>query len=380
MSRHSIHRRDGPRGVSWYAIVHLGKDDVTGKQLQKRMSAPTRKELERKISELVERTERGRPARDSNQLVKAFMADWLDAIAPTVKGSTMRTWRSRCDAWIVPQLGDRRLSSLKPADVNRLIATMMDAGRSRQAAHNVFSTLRSALNMAVKWGLLASNPCNGVRPPRVITEEMKTWSAAEARTAIAHSADDARMGAFWRLALTTGMRSGELVGLRWQDIDLERGLISVRQAIVRGEQGRYIVSTPKTARGRRAIAISPSDVAALRIHRKAQLQRRLGADTWNDSDLVFCDGKGDYLRSTPITRAFNRLIAEAGLPTIRIHDMRHTAATLMLASGEHPKIVSERLGHSSISITLDRYSHVSESMQRDAANRLEALLERAVND
>jgi integrase len=359
--------------------VELSRDPATGKRRQKHVSGTTRKACEAEIALVIARDGEGKPVVDSSQALSSFLEEWLDLVRPTVKPSTMRTWRSRCDAWIIPQLGHRRLRDISPADVNRLITTIIASGRSTSLANAVFSTLRTALNHAVKWELISTNPCRAVTPPRMDTEEMRTWSASEAAKAIEHSATDDRFGALWRLALTTGMRIGELIGLRWVDVDLTRGIVVVRQTISRGEQGQYIAGAPKTARGRRSIAIGPADVEALKHHRTAQVAQRLQSEKWESNDFVFCNGHGAILRSTPIDRAFARLVRDAGLPTIRIHDLRHTAATLMLENGIHPKIVSERLGHSGIQITLDRYSHVSDNMQRDAATSLEAMLATARN-
>lgn len=377
MSRHYIRKRNGKRGVTWEATVELSRDPATGKRRQKYVSGPTRKATEAKIAAILARDVEGKPASDSNQLLSAFLAEWLDIVRPSVKGGSMRAWRSRIKVWIAPHIGNRRLRDLTPQDVNRLMATMLAAGKSQSYANAVYSTLRTALNHAVRWELITSNPCSAVKPPKMDTEEMQTWSPEEVAIAIEHLADDPRFGALWRLALTTGMRVGELVGLRWADIDLDRGLLSVRQAVARGEYGEYQIDTPKTARGRRSISISPADVQALKRHRAAQNEERLRAAEWEDNDLVFCNGRGRILRSTPIDRAFRRLTKETGLQKIRFHDMRHTSATLMMFNQTNPKVAAERMGHSSTRILLDRYSHVIPTMQEDAAAKIEDLIENA---
>jgi integrase len=380
MTRHNIHKREGPHGVRWHACVSLGMDPLTGKQRQKRLSAPTKRELEGKIAELLVRVREGQPATDSTMPLATFLDQWLASVAASVKGGTLRTWRSRCRIWLVPELGAVRLKELTPRHVDRLMQRILAAGRSPSLANAVHGTLRTALATAVTWGLLSRNVCQSVTPPRMATPEMQTWSADEAAVAIAAAADDHQFGALWRLALTTGMRQGELLGLRWSDVDLERGVLSVRQTYARGATGALEVSTPKTARGRRSIALSTDDVAALRRHRTWQLEARLAAPAWREHDLVFCDRLGEPAHPNLLVKRFAQLIRQTGLPRIRFHDLRHSAATLMLASGEHPKIVSERLGHAHIGITLDRYSHVSETMQRDAAERLDGLLKRAAGE
>jgi integrase len=236
--------------------------------------------------------------------------------------------------------------------------------------HNV---LHRALDQAVKWQLLARNPCDAVDAPREAAPETATWNANEARAFLA-AAVGHDLVALFTLALHTGMRRGELLGLRWQDVDLDRGALAVRRTMTRGQDG-LAFGEPKSAAGRRALALPAPCVDALRSHRVRQLERRLqlGA-AWQDTDLIFERGDGTLLHPNTVTYAFQHVAAHAGVPRIRFHDLRHTAATLMLANGEHPKIVQERLGHADISMTLNRYSHVSMDMQRDAADRLAALL------
>jgi integrase len=210
---------------------------------------------------------------------------------------------------------------------------------------------------------------------------MQTWTTEQARSFLSVVSDD-DLAAFWYLALYTGMRRGEMLALRWSDVDFQRGQLAVRRTLSRGEEG-LVISEPKTKAGRRSIALPEPVIVALRAHRSQQLKRRLalGAD-WIDLDLVFDRGDGTIMHSNNVTHAFPRIVRRVNstlpqdrqLPAIRLHDLRHTAATLMLANGEHPKIVQERLGHADISMTLNRYSHVTTDMQRDASDRLAKLL------
>jgi integrase len=208
-----------------------------------------------------------------------------------------------------------------------------------------------------------------------------TWTAEQALTFLAFTASD-DLSAFWQLALYFGMRRGEMLTLPWADVDFERGAISVRRTLTRGEDG-LMFGEPKSAAGRRSVAIPPALVASLGAHRARQAERRprLGP-AWQDHDLIFERGDGTVLHSNNVTHAFPRLVkglnntipADEQLPVIRLHDLRHTTATLMLANREHPEFVQERLGHFGISMTLNRYSHVTMDMQREAADRLERLL------
>jgi integrase len=171
------------------------------------------------------------------------------------------------------------------------------------------------------------------------------------------------------------MRQGELIALHWEDVDLERATIAIRRSRTRDAEGNHIIGEPESAAGRRGIALAPSAVAALRRHRAQQRERMMQCrDVWQERGLVFDRGDGSMLTPEAIRGRFDRLIARHGLPRIRFHDTRHTAATLMMAEGIHPKVVSERLGHSKVSMTLDRYSHVTPAMQREAAERMERSL------
>ena len=213
-----------------------------------------------------------------------------------------------------------------------------------------------------------------VTPPRAAHREMQTLSPEQAR-AFLDAAQGDRFHALYVLALSTGMRQGELLALRWQDVDLDRGTVQVRGSLQRTPAG-LTLTEPKTAASRRQVGLTPSAVAALRRHRVAQTEERLRfGSVWQDNGLVFCNEIGEPIDATHVTvRPFRRLLERAGLPQIRFHDLRHTAATLLLGQGVHPKMVSEMLGHTQIAITLDLYSHVTPTMQRQATDAMEAVL------
>jgi integrase len=234
--------------------------------------------------------------------------------------------------------------------------------------------LHRSLALAVRWRLIPRNPCEAVEAPRPTPPEMRTWTAAQAHAFQAGTADD-ELHALWRLALMTGMRRGELLALRWADIDLGRGALAVRRTLARGKDGLR-VNEPKSASGRRAIALPASCVTALKRHQRRQTERMLkGAEAWRHDDLVFDRGDGSLLHPNVAYETFRRRAARLGLPVIRFHDLRHTAATLALARGIHPKVVAERLGHRDVGLTLNRYSHVSMDMQREAADRIDEALD-----
>ena len=234
--------------------------------------------------------------------------------------------------------------------------------------------IREALHHAVRWRLLAVNPADAVTPPRVERREMSVLSPAQA-VALLVQARGTEFEAPITTALYSGLRLGELRGLRWRDLDLDTGRLSVIQSLQKVPGGGVVARQPKTHRSRRSVSVPAALVGVLREHRHSQVEARLVAgDAWEDADLVFTDALGRPLSETRLRWAFWRLLREAGLPRIRLHDLRHTMATLMLAAGEHPKVVSERLGHSTVSITLDTYSHVLPGLQAAAAERLAVTL------
>lgn len=369
----SIQKRVGKRGVTWTALVDLPRDPVTGKRRQKRISAKTKKEAERLLNQAINELQNGSYIEPSTATLAEYLDRWLEAAAPTVKPNTIDRYRRIAERKINPVLGSIPLSKLSPLAIQDFYAGLLAGGLSPSTVALHHAILHRALDQAVKWRLIPHNPANAVDTPRPNPPEMQTWTAEEARAFLNATAGD-KHAALYVLALHTGMRLGEMIGLRWGDIDFERGTLAVRRTVTHGNAG-LTIGTPKTAAGKRSIALPAPCLAALRSHRAAQAARRLQlGPAWQDGDYVFDRGDGTFLHPNVVGKAFQRHVERAGLPRIRFHDLRHTAATLMLANGEHPKIVQERLGHSDISMTLNRYSHVSMDMQRDAADRLAALL------
>ena len=276
---------------------------------------------------------------------------------------------------VVPRIGNVRLDQLKPMTLSSLYTDLLAGGRrsgtgglSARTVQYIHRIVSNALSDAVRWNLLAWNPASRVDAPRVEMKEMRTWTAVDVRRFLAGVADD-RLFALWLLLCTTGMRRGEALGLGWRDIDFAGGNVAVRRQLVEvNYELRY--SEPKTARGRRSVALDPYTVGALREHRDRQRKERTDLGALDPAELVFTKLDGTPLQPQNVSQAFGNIIRRDGLPTIRLHDLRHTAASLMLAAGVHPKIVSERLGHAGIQITLDRYSHVTAGLQAEAANVL----------
>jgi integrase len=360
-------------GNSWTAIVDLPPDPATGKRRQKRVTARTKRDVELQVAALIQAGQTG--FTDAGKLsIRDFFDRWMNATAPTLRAATVRRYRDLARLHIVSVIGHLRLAKLTLGDVQRLYADRLAAGLSPTSVRHLHSLLHRALADAVRWGLIVRNVTDVVDAPRRSTPEARTWSAPDVNAFLASAAGD-RWEALWRLALLTGMRRGELLGMRWTDVDFDAGALAVRRTLSRGSRSKLEPGEPKTASGRRRISLPASAVESLRRHRRYQVELRLaGGPAYEDADLVFATELGRPIHPNSLNYRFRRLIEQAGVPAIRFHDVRHTCATLLLSEGVHPKVVQERLGHADIAMTINLYSHVSPDMQRDAADRLDAIL------
>lgn len=361
---------------AWAVVVSLGTDPGSGKRLRRwYYGYATKQDAEQAVTKLLKAKDEGAWIDPSRLTVGGFLVErWLPAIEHTVRRSTFRDYASVIDTHIVPALGALRLQRVGPADLNRLYAAMLGRGLSPARVRRVHVTLHRAFSAAERWSLLPRNAAKLADPPKLRRAEMKTWTAEQLRAFLGHVREDRLYGA-WHLAAFTGMRRGEVLGLRWGDLDLEAAVLRVVQTLV---SVGYVVSVsePKTARGRRSVDLDAGTVAVLRAHRARQLSERvaLGLGRTGAEDLVFSRPDGSPLHPDGFTGAFDRHVKTAGLPRVRLHDLRHTYATLALTAGIHVKVVSERLGHASVSITLDTYSHVLPGLQAEAAEKIAGLV------
>ena len=287
--------------------------------------------------------------------------------------ATAEQLRSESDE--ASEITKNTLATLLRRQGQRRAVDDMAEGLSRRSVNYVHTILHRAFKDAVRWGRLARNPADAADPPRASrkADDFQTWDAATLRTFLAGSRDsDDRLHALWVLIATTGMRRGEALGMRWSDVDLDKGRLSVVQTITQ-TRSKVVIGEPKTASGRRSIALDEATVGVLRDHRKAMLEERMlvGPD-FADEGLVFHHPDGACLRPDAVSAQFLRRVEKHGLPRLTLHGLRHTWATLALEQGIHPRVVQERLGHSTIAITLGIYSHVSPTLHDEAANLVAA--------
>ena len=358
--------------------------DPTGKVVRRAVYGTSREQAARKLRDALGRRDAG-IASPGSETVAAFLAAWLEGARPTLKPRTAERYDEQIRLHLVPLLGRRPLARLAPEHVQGAYASLLARGLSPATVRRSHATLHRALEQAVRWRKVPTNVAGLVKAPRVAHRDMTVLTPEEARQLVAAVAGD-RLEALYTLAVTAGLRQGELLALRWSDVDLDRGTVAVTAGLVRvykprgadrqeGEPRSHLELTePKTERSRRRVELTGIALEALRRRRVAWAQERMAAaNVWQDRDLVFCSPTGGYLHAARLTEQFTALLLRSGLPRIRFHDLRHTAATLMLRQGVHPKVASEMLGHATVSVTLDLYSHVTETMQRSAAEALNSV-------
>ena len=372
------------RGKNSYSIaISLGKDANTGKyKYQWTTVKGTKKETEKRLSELLHQLDNGTFIKPGKTTLAEYLERWLKDYAwPNLAPRTAEGYQYIVRSHLIPSLGQVPLTQLKPEHLQRLYSEKLSTGRfdgkgglSKRSVQYIHVTLHKALKNAVKLGMIGRNPADAVEPPRPQHHEMQTMNESDIHIFL-ELAKSTPYYALFYLALFTGMRRSELLALRWCDVDLLLCQLSVTRTIHQLHNGDIIFQQTKTDKSRRMVSLSPSTAIVLREHRELHEKMRQSLDlTLTDEDLVFCQIDGKPLLPDSITHAWMKLARRTGMKGIRLHDARHTHASLMLKQGIHPKIVQERLGHSSIQITLDTYSHVAPGLQQAAANRFDDIV------
>lgn len=355
-----------PNG-SWAATINLGTD-VNGKRVRKWVYGKTQKDVVDELTRLRSQKQDGTLKPATKHTVAEFMQQWLDTSASLrVRRTTLINYRQHVKLYIAPVVGSLKLEKLSPINVMSIYAKMAEKGLSSRTQQLTHTILRRALKMAVKWRLIVQNVCDAVDRPSAQRHEATFLDVADAGKLFTAVKGD-RLEALYVLAITTGLRQGELFGLEWQDIDFAGNTLSVRRAL-KTVKGESYTEEPKTARSRRQVALPAIAIEALHDHRRRMMTEGRAGDA-----RIFSLADGNPLTCDFVRRqSMLPILKSAGLPVIRFHDLRHTSASLLFAAGEHPKVVQERLGHSSIQITLDTYSHAIPSMQTEAAKKMDAM-------
>src|SRR5215218_6799496 len=335
------------RGSTYSYWLDIGPDPLTGKRRQHTKGGfRTKHECQAALNEAISALRSGTLVQPSRQTVASFLVEeWLPAVRMAgLRDSTWASYRMNVEKRLAPK-----------------------------TVRYIHSILHRALRDAVRWGYVVRNVADAADPPKAKTPEMRVWSPAQLRAFLDHVRGE-RLYAAWLLAATTGMRRGEILGLRWGDLDLDSGRVAVRRPRILVDY-QVQVAEPKTAKGRRSLALDPVTVAALRAHRVRQAEEKLAVGgRYRDSELVFTGPDGTAVHPERFSDWFRQRVRAAGLPRIRLHDVRHSYATAALAAGVPAKVVSERLGHANIAITMDTYSHVLPGLDEQAAGQVARLI------
>jgi integrase len=393
------------------ACPHCGGElvDVHERRQRSHSGFRTQKAAQAALNRAMTALATGEFVEPSKLTVREYLVtEWLPSIEASVRPSTFGSYKMICERYIVPRIGTVRLQKLGADAIGKLYADLLADGKvkrpkdehnpqaegetshpaataeetepkkhplSPMSVRHIHACLHRALADAVRRQRLARNPADAVDPPQVKASgrhELSTWTAEEVKTFLDATADD-RLGGLWRLMVSNGLRRGEALGLQWKpDINLESGRLSVRRALV---SAGYVVKTvePKTKRGRRSMGLADETIIALRAQAALQLDDAAKhGDLWKDTGFVFTTETGEPWHPDRVSKLFDQAVKKAPVPRIRLHDLRHTCATLALQANIHPKVISEMLGHATIAITLDTYSHAIPAMQDEAVNRIAA--------
>lgn len=360
-------RRDG----RWEAKITV---DMRGtKPVRKSYYCRTRADAAAKLVAVKRDLQRGIAVQtDERTTVDAYLGSWLAGVQNRVRPRTYELYAGVVRNHLVPSIGGRKLTKLSPQDVQRMLNELQRKGLAPRTVRTIRSVLRQALEQAARWGDVPRNVASLVDLPKLPQYEFQPFSLEEARRFL-DAIETHRTKAVFVTLLLTGARRGEVLALRWEDVDLESGTIRITGNLQRvaGELRR---AEPKTASSRRTLALPNLVVDALKVHRIRQVEERLQAGgAWQESGYVFTTSVGTPIEPRNLLRTFSRLLSEAGLRKVRLHDLRHCFASLQLAEGTAARVVMEQLGHTQISTTLGIYSHVTDSLHRESAKRIDAL-------
>ncbi len=361
---------------TWLIRIFLGRDSDGKRRYFNKTIHGTKKDAQKYLTAKLREKDLGVFIEPALMSLNVYLDKWLSECAVLkLREQTLNGYKFLFKRYIREKLGSKRLSDIQAYEIQKLYNEMKKANYAPKTIRHAHNVLSSALKQAVKWKMLMQNPCDLCDLPRQIKKEMKCLSPIEAKCFL-ETARDNKHFVLFLLAIQTGARPQEYLALQWKDIDFENKVLSVKRAVIENKGGGFRFDEPKTTRSRRSIPISQGLVDYLKQHRRKQLEAKLKlGSNYQNFDLVFASEIGTPLQKKNIRdRHFKPLLKKAKLPEIRLYDLRHTTATLLLSEGVNPKIVSERLGHASIVLTLDTYSHVLPTMQEDATEKLEILL------
>jgi integrase len=376
------------KGSNNYTIVlQLGLDPATGKRKQQWITAgPSKREAEKQLAKLIHELDSGTFTKPNKKTLAQYLKEWINSVRGNLSPRTVEGYITIINR-IIPSLGAVPITQLKPDVIQKYYSDSLTNGRlnkpgglSPLTVRHHHALLHRALKNAMEWGLIMRNPADAAHPPHPQPSEINIMSKDEIQ-AFLEAAKQTPYFHLFHTILFTGLRRSEVLALRWSDVDLLSSQISVSRSIHQLHDGSYIFRQPKSAKGRRTVALSSSATQVLREYReKTTTERLLSGNLLRDDDLVFGGSDGSPIRPNTITRAWSDLAKRCSISASRLHDARHSHASIMLKAGVHPRIVQERLGHSTIAITLDIYSHVSPGLQEAAAKQFDDALQLGHNE
>ncbi|MDR7074148.1 tyrosine-type recombinase/integrase [Fictibacillus barbaricus] len=360
-------------GNSWYYVLDLGKDEKGLRKQKKKRGFKTKKEAEKALVEAINAINKGTYIEPTKMTYKDYLEKWFNTKKNSIGTQSVVVYENCLRKRIKPKLGHITLSKLSSIHIQSFIDNLYDEGLSSCTIKKYFEIIRNSLEHAVDFSLINKNVAVKVKLPKTNNSEMKVWNNEEVNQFLKVAKGDFCYIVF-KLALATGLRQGEILGLRWKDVDLEKGSLYIKQTL--SHDGKSFKQGAKTKSSKRTVDLSKSAIKALKEHNLLiEKEKETLGPIYQDFDLVACTHHGSPHNASNIRRSFNRLIKLAKVPKIRFHDLRHTHATLLLSKGVNIKVISERLGHSNIKVTLDTYSHVLPTMQEEAVRKIDEIFE-----
>jgi integrase len=351
----------------WCAQVSL-----EGRRLTK--YALTQRECRDWVKDTLAKIDKGLTFTGTQITLRQYMSTWLEGKMLSQRPQTVEQYHQVANQYILPDLGKMRLQEIQPAHLKKLYLMKREEGRGERTVQMIHTVLHSVLKQAVKEGILGRNPVDAVQRPKVEQKEFQVLNEAQAQRLVIAS-QESRFGMLFYLALVTGMREGELLGLKWSDLDWNKGTLNVQRQLRRVPGKGYLMIPPKTRAGRRQVKLGQGTLERLADHRgHLELEKRAIGARWVENDLIFPNILGKPMTSKHMMLAFKRILQENGLPNIRFHDLRHTSITFLLDSGTPINTVQRRAGHSKASITTDTYGHSLGHSEEEAAARIEELI------
>lgn len=374
MATGHLRKRVGKNGaVSYQITVETDCNPLTGERERRwKTVRGTKKQAEAVMRRMIDELEQGNVATPSAMKVQDWMTLWVGTYLPNIEETTRVGYEEKIKNYIVPELGHIQLKALKPTNVQSWINGLNKRGLSPKTIRNVFNNLNAAMKKAVVLRMIPNNPCEGAELPKLVKYQANIYDTPDMKKALS-IAEGTDMYIPVLLALTVGLRRGELLALRWHHIDFETGVIHIRDNMVKGKDGKPVIKTPKSASGTRDIIVGSSVLSALSAAKEAYDKAKTSPG-FHDDGFVVCQENGKHYMPDSMTQKWERFMTAKGLPHVRLHDLRHSCATAMISAGVDAVTVKDTLGHSDVTTTMKFYVHSTPAMNKRAADTMDKVI------